>query len=86
MKAFVLLKITSDQAGEAYRALKKLKSVTESCMTFGRYDAVVIINAKSLEEIRRITLSEIQPIPGVTEVLTCLAVEDERLLNGQWQS
>jgi DNA-binding Lrp family transcriptional regulator len=66
---------------EAYRSLKGLKSVSESSMTFGRYDAMVIINAESLEEVRRIVVSEIQPISGVTETLTCLTVEDDLLSN-----
>jgi DNA-binding Lrp family transcriptional regulator len=76
MKAIILLKITSGEVRGAYHCLKRLERVSECCMTFGRYDAAAIINADSLEEIRNIIISDIQPIPGVTETLTSLVVED----------
>ncbi len=59
--------------------LKRLKSVTESYQVYGRFDAAVFIRADSLEEIRSIILSEIQPIPGVIETLPSLIVEDQVL-------
>lgn len=85
MKAIVLLKITSGEVRAAYRCLKRLERVSECCMTFGRYDAAAIINADTLEEIRNIIISNIQPIPGVTETLTSLVVEDEFLENPERQ-
>jgi DNA-binding Lrp family transcriptional regulator len=81
MKAVVLLKITSGEVREAYDSLKQLKQVIGSCMTFGRYDAMAIIYGESLEEIRRITISEIQSISGVVETLPCLIVEETSLKN-----
>ncbi len=77
MKAIVLLKITSGEVREACNLLKKVKAVSESCMTFGRYDAVAFINADTLEEIRKIIEDEIQLIPGVTETLVCLTVSND---------
>ncbi len=44
-------------------------------MTFGPYDAVAIIQADDVNHLGRILADAIQPIPGVTETLTCLAVE-----------
>lgn len=81
MNAIVLLKITSGEVREAYRRLRRLERVSECCMTFGRYDAAAIINAETLEDIRNIIISDIQPIPGVMETLTSLVVEDEFLGN-----
>jgi DNA-binding Lrp family transcriptional regulator len=80
MKAIVLVKFTSLESRDSYLILKQLKSVTESYMVYGRFDAVVFIQADSLEEIRRIILSEIQPIPGVIETLPSLIVEDRVLV------
>jgi DNA-binding Lrp family transcriptional regulator len=77
MKAIVLVKFTSLEYRDSYLTLKRLKSVTESYMVYGRFDAAVFIQADSLEEIRRIILSEIQPIPGVIETLPSLLVEDQ---------
>jgi len=79
MKAIVLIKFTSLETREAYRHLKHLRSVVESYMVYGRYDAVAIIQANNLEEIRRILFTDIQPIPGVVETMPCLIAEDEVL-------
>ena len=46
-------------------------------MVYGRFDAVAMIQANTLEEVRHILLSEIQPIPGVIETMPCLILEDE---------
>jgi DNA-binding Lrp family transcriptional regulator len=77
MKAFVLIKFASIETKDAYRLIKRLKPVIESYMVYGRFDAVAIIQANTLEDIRHIILSDIQPIPGVIETMPCLIVEDE---------
>jgi DNA-binding Lrp family transcriptional regulator len=79
MKAIVLVKFTSLETRDGYRKLKHLKSVIESYMVYGRFDAVAIIQANTLEGVRHILLSEIQPIPGVIETMPCLILEDENL-------
>jgi len=79
MKAIVLVKFTSLETRDGYRHLKRLAPVIESFMVYGRYDAVAIIQADSLEGIRHIILSEIQSIPGVIETMPCLILEDESL-------
>jgi DNA-binding Lrp family transcriptional regulator len=77
MKAIVLIKFTSRDVLEGYRRLKRLASVTEAYMVYGRYDAVAMIQADTLEQIRQVVLSEIQPLPGVIETMPCLILEDE---------
>jgi DNA-binding Lrp family transcriptional regulator len=77
VKAIVLVKFTSLETRNGYRQLRELKPVSESYQVYGRYDAVAFIQAASLEEIRNIILSEIQPIPGVIETMPCLIVEEQ---------
>ena len=77
MKAIVLIKLSSVEIRNACQRLKGMPSVTEAFMVFGRFDAVIMLQAKNLEEIRRIILSEIHPIPGVIETVPCILVEDE---------
>jgi DNA-binding Lrp family transcriptional regulator len=81
MKALVLVKFTSLQTRDGYTRLKRLNSVIESHMVYGRFDVVAIIQANTLEDIRHILLSEIQPIPGVIETMPCLILEDESQLD-----
>jgi DNA-binding Lrp family transcriptional regulator len=77
MKALILIKFASLESRDAYPQLCRLKAVTDSYMVYGRYDAVLILLGKNLEEIHDIILSEIQPIPGVIEILPCIIVEND---------
>ena len=75
MKAYVMIKIRSGEIKEAVGNLRKIKGVVEAHMTFGPYDAVAVVDATDIAEIGAITALEIQPIPGVEQTLTCLAVD-----------
>jgi len=76
MKALVLIKFASLESRDAYHQLYRLKPVTESYMVYGRYDAVLMLQGKNIEEIHDILLSDVQPVPGVIEVLPCIIVEN----------
>jgi len=76
MKAYILINARVGAIGEVVRHLRRVESVTEASMTFGPYDAVAIMEAKDINHLGRLLAETIQPIPGVTETLTCLAVED----------
>jgi DNA-binding Lrp family transcriptional regulator len=75
MKAYILVKIRTGSIQEVVRNLQRINGITEANMTFGPYDAVAVIEAEDLKNLGRILDSNIQPIPGVIETLTCLAVE-----------
>jgi DNA-binding Lrp family transcriptional regulator len=75
MKAYVLIKIRAGEVGEVVTQLRKIDSIVEANMTFGPYDAVAILESDDLSAIGSLIASEIQPIPGVEQTLTCLAAE-----------
>ncbi|MCG2786417.1 MAG: Lrp/AsnC ligand binding domain-containing protein [Anaerolineae bacterium] len=75
MKAFILINIRTGEIADVIRHLDKIPQVRDVNMTFGPYDAVAIVQAESLDHLGKILANEIQPIPGVEETLTCLAVE-----------
>lgn len=75
MKAYVLVKIRAGEVKEVVRQLRKTDKVIEANMTFGPYDAVVVMEAPDIGAIGNLIASSIQPIPGVEQTLTCLAVE-----------
>jgi DNA-binding Lrp family transcriptional regulator len=75
MKAYILIDIRTGEIREVVRQLRRLEGVVEANMTFGPYDAVAVVEAGSVNAIGEIMASAIQPIPGVLETLTCLAVE-----------
>ena len=75
MKAYVLINIRPGELRDVIRQLKKITGVVDANMTFGPYDAVAVIEANDINQIGRMISGEIQPIPGVLQTLTCLAVE-----------
>jgi len=75
MKAFVLIKIRAGEVKQVVTRLRELKEVTESHVTFGPYDAVAVVEAPDIDTLGKVTALEIQPIPGVEQTLTCLAVD-----------
>ena len=44
-------------------------------MTLGPYDAVAVIESDDLSGLGTLIASSSQPMPGVEETLTCLALE-----------
>ena len=75
MDAYVLINIQTGEIREVVRQIRRVEGVTEAKMTFGPFDAVVTIKADDVNHIGRILTHSIQPIPGIVETLTCLAVE-----------
>jgi len=75
VKAYILIKIRTGELRDVVRQLKRIEQVKEANMTFGPYDAVAIVEASDVNHLGAILASNIQPIPGVQETLTCLAVE-----------
>lgn len=75
MKAYVLINIRTGDVKEVVKNLRRIESVVEANMTFGPYDAVAVIETDDINGVGSVLASKIQPIPGVLETLTCLAVD-----------
>lgn len=75
MKAYVLIKIRTGEVKEVVRQLRRTGNITEAHMTFGPYDAVAVIESPDINGLGSLIASSIQPIPGVEQTLTCIAVE-----------
>lgn len=75
MKAYVLIKIRSGEVKTVVRELRKTEKVVEATMTFGPYDAVAVIESPDISSLGSLIASSIQPIPGIEQTLTCIAVD-----------
>jgi len=75
MKAYVLIKIRVGAVKDVVQKLRAVSEVREADMTFGPYDAVAVVEAEDVARLGAVTASVIQPIPGVEQTLTCLAVD-----------
>jgi DNA-binding Lrp family transcriptional regulator len=79
MKAFVLIKIRTGEVELVLRDLYRIPAVADAYMTFGPHDAIAMIEAEDLKQIGQIVYSEIQPIPGILQTLTLLAIESQQI-------
>jgi len=75
MKSYVLVKIRAGKVKEVVQQLRKSECIIGANMTFGPYDAVAVLESAELHGLGNIIASVAQPIPGVGQTLTCLAVE-----------
>jgi DNA-binding Lrp family transcriptional regulator len=75
MKAYVLIKIRAGDVKDVIKSLRKVEGIVEAHMTFGPYDAVAVVETTDVTALGNITAAMIQPIPGVEQTLTCLAVD-----------
>jgi DNA-binding Lrp family transcriptional regulator len=75
MKAYIMIKVRAGDVKDVVNHLRKIEDVIEAHMTFGPYDAVAVVETADIAKLGRITALEIQPIPGVEQTLTCLAVD-----------
>ncbi len=76
MKAYLLIDIQTGQLQQVVQQLRRVEGVREANMTFGPHDAIAVVEGEGVGDIGRIMAEGIQPIPGVLETLTCLAVEE----------
>lgn len=76
MNAYVLIRIRPGTVPEALNNMRRIKGIKGVNMTFGPYDAVAVVEAKNVSELGELIATEIQPIPGVLETMTCLVVDD----------
>ena len=75
MKAYILIDIRTGDVREVVKNLRRVEGVLEANMTFGAYDAVAVMEAPDVETLGSRLATEVQPIPGVLETMTCLAVD-----------
>ncbi len=75
MKAYILIKIRTGEVSQVVKQLRRIKSVTSAEMTFGPYDAIAVVENGDISELGTLLATVIQPIPGIEQTLTCLAVD-----------
>lgn len=75
MKAYILIKVRAGDLKDVVNHLRKVEGVIEANMTFGPYDAIAVVETADIAKLGKVTAVDIQPIPGIEQTLTCLAVE-----------
>lgn len=77
MRAYVLLTTrpgTSEEVVSAIKAARNIKGVVQADSVYGRFDAVVVIEAEDLETIGKTLYKVIEKMPNVVHTETLLTV------------
>ncbi len=75
MKVYILIKIRTGEIKQVVKQLRKVDMVKSAEMTFGPYDAIAVIENGDISKLGSLIASDIQPIPGIEQTLTFLAMD-----------
>lgn len=73
MRAFVLIKTKPGTSEEVVRA-RNIRGVKLANSVFGQYDAIVVIEAKTVSEIRKTIYEILGKMPNIIHTETHLAI------------
>ena len=77
MKAYILITTkpgTSEEVVKYLRAAGEVKGVISADSVFGRYDAIITIEAKDLNELSKTVYEVIEKIPNIIRTETCIVL------------
>ncbi|MGP3666964.1 MAG: Lrp/AsnC ligand binding domain-containing protein [Candidatus Bathyarchaeota archaeon] len=73
IRAFVLITTKPGTSEEVVKA-RKVRGVKLANSTFGRFDAVVVVEAKNLEELKKIVYEMIEKLPNIIRTETLISL------------
>jgi DNA-binding Lrp family transcriptional regulator len=73
IRAFVLVTTKPGTSEEIVRT-RKVRGVKLANSVFGRFDAIVVVEAKNLEELRKIVYEMIEQLPNVVHTETLISL------------
>ena len=76
-KAFVLIETEVGKTSEVVTTLKQTEGVKTADAVTGPYDVIAVVEGERLDEIGNIVTEKIQRVPGVSRIITCLAMLSE---------
>ena len=80
MKAYILITTkpgTSEEVVEYLKAASEVKGVVSADSVFGRYDAIITIETKDLNELSKVVYEVIEKIPNIMRTETCIVLFSE---------
>jgi DNA-binding Lrp family transcriptional regulator len=74
VQAYILIQTDVGKAADVAKAIAALKGVTLAEDVTGPYDVIVRAEARSVDELGRLVIAEVQALEGITRTLTCPVV------------
>ena len=73
-KAYVLIETQVGRTKQVVDTIRKLSGVVFVDSVTGPYDAIAMIQAKTLNDIRMLIVGKVQSVAGISRTVTCLAL------------
>ncbi|MEV0126920.1 Lrp/AsnC ligand binding domain-containing protein [Dactylosporangium sp. NPDC050688] len=74
VQAYILIQTEVGKARDVATAIQQLAGVVRVDAVTGPYDVVVLTEARSVDELGKLIVSNVQLVPGITRTLTCSVV------------
>ncbi|GAA1545472.1 Lrp/AsnC ligand binding domain-containing protein [Dactylosporangium cerinum] len=74
VQAYILIQTEVGKARDVATAIQELTGVVRVDAVTGPYDVVVLTEARSVDELGKLIVSNVQLVPGITRTLTCSVV------------
>jgi len=75
MKAYILIQVKPGTSEEVVKAIKgRVKKVLHADSVYGRYDAIVVIEAPDLEKINEIIYKVVEKDPNIVHTETSITL------------
>ena len=75
MKAYILIETKPGTSEEVIKAIKsRVKKVLQADSVYGRYDAIVVIEAPNLEKINEIVYKVVEKDPNIVHTETSITM------------
>ena len=74
VQAYILIQTNVGKAAEVARQIAQIPGVTQAEDVTGPYDVIVRAEAKSVDELGKLVVSQVQNLDGITRTLTCPVV------------
>jgi DNA-binding Lrp family transcriptional regulator len=71
VQAYILIQTEVGKAAEVAREIDGISGVNQAEDVTGPYDVIVRAEARSVDELGKLVVAQIQAIEGITRTLTC---------------
>jgi len=75
VKGYLLIKLAPGLEANALSQISVIPGITDVNLVFGQWDAIAVIDAKSLFELSKTIISEVRSIQGVQDTTTLVQGE-----------
>jgi DNA-binding Lrp family transcriptional regulator len=74
LQAYILIQTEVGKARDVAAAISEIDGVVRVDPVTGPYDVIVLSEARNVDELGKLIVSQVQLVPGITRTLTCSVV------------